>query len=802
MPRSRLQGLHVFEANPKIIQHLKEKGSLVRRETYDHGYPHCWRCDSPLIYRAINSWFVKVTDVKERMIKAESEIRWVPEHVRDGRFGKWLENARDWAIFRNRFWGAPIPVWKCEACKAERVFGGRAELEKASGQVVADWHRPAIDAITVPCTCGKTMHRVSDVLDCWFESGSMPYAQVHYPFENKAGFEATFPGDFIVEYINQTRGWFYTLVVLSAALFDERPFKDVVCHGVILAEDGRKMSKRLKNYPDPLEVVEEHGSDALRAALMSSAVVRGADLRFSSEAVRDAVRRICLPLWNGLHFFVAYARIDGFKPDPAFAFPNPTRLDRYLLSETEGLRVSLEEAMAASDFAACYERIEEFITLLSTWYIRLSKQRLWRSGLDADKLHAYHALYEALTRLAKLSAPFLPFLAESVHAALGGEDSVHLTDWPAPTGWRDVEISAEMGSLREVVRLARSIREDHRLKHRHPLTAISIAGLPAGTVANNLDLLKEELNVKSVLELANPDDVVRRVVKLDYGRLGKRLRGDVKKVQAAIDAGESEKQADGRLKVAGHLLDPEDFSFRYAAKDEGKGVAAAEKLVVVLDSHVHPGAHRGGPDARPQPGRAGSAQEGQAGLRRPDRPLGGGLCCAAAGHRPSPRLACRSSPGDLDRLRIDARCVGSGDGGCGRRAGGALAPGREVACGRDALPRRRVDGRGALAGGGQGLRRQRPRPGEDLSRRAPDVGGRRRGGRPDPGPLHRWLRLTPPRGAGRTVEADPRPRGAHSRRLAAPPRRSAAALPGVAQRGIPRESTATRSSTRRRGPGR
>ncbi len=576
------QAQHVFEANPHIIQKLKEHNALLRRETYDHNYPFCWRCDSPLIYRAIKTWFVQVTAIKERMIAANQKIRWVPEHIRDGRFGNWLENARDWAISRNRFWGAPIPVWRCSTCNAVRVPGGRAELEELSGRAVEDWHRPAIDEITWACSCGGHMQRVPDVLDCWFESGSMPYAQVHYPFEHKQEFEATFPGDFIVEYIAQTRGWFYTLVVLAAALFDERPFKDVVCHGVILAEDGRKMSKRLKNYPDPMELVEKHGSDALRIALLSSAVLRGADVRFSGDSVRDAVRRFNIPLWNSLHYFTAYARIDGFQPTPGFSFPSPTRLDRYLLSETERLRAGLEEAMARYDFAASYDLIEEFITMLSTWYIRLNKMRLWRQGMDEDKRHAYEALYLALSTLAKAAAPFLPFLMESVHGALGGEGSVHLADWPAPTPWRDEAISDEMRALRTVVRLARSIREEHKIKHRHPLLSVAIAGLPDAVIRENEALLREELNVKEVAAIAHPEEVVKPVVKLDYGRLGKRLRGDVKKVQAAVDAGQYA-IADGKLAAAGHLLDPEDYTFRYVARGEGKGVAAEEKLVVVLD---------------------------------------------------------------------------------------------------------------------------------------------------------------------------------------------------------------------------
>jgi isoleucyl-tRNA synthetase len=579
-------GQHVFAANSAIARRLKDEGAVFRHETCDHNYPHCWRCDSPLIYRAIRTWFVDVTTIKPRMLAQNQRIRWIPGHIRDGRFGNWLENAHDWAISRNRFWGAPIPVWRCDGCAAVEVVSGGEDLARRSGQPAPDWHRPAIDAVTWQCSCGGTLRRVPDVLDCWFESGSMPYAQVHYPFERKREFEASFPGDFIVEYIAQTRGWFYTLVVLSAALFDQPPFRDVVCHGVILAEDGRKMSKRLKNYPDPMALVEEHGSDALRIALLSSAAVRGADLRFAEGSVRDAVRRFAIPLWNALHYFCAYARIDGFEP-AGFAAATD-RLDRYLLSETEGLRAGLDERMAGYDFAGCYDLIEGFIVTLSTFYIRLSKQRLWRAGLDDDKRSAYQALYAALQTFARVAAPFLPFLCESAHAALGGERSVHLEDWPAPRPeWRDERLGEEMSTVRRVVRLARSIREEHRIKHRHPLRAVSVAGAPAQTIASSQALLEEELNVKEVRVTGHPEDVIRREVKLDYARLGRRLRGDVKKVQAAIDGGAFRLEG-GRLEAAGQLLEADDFSFRYAPRAAGSGVAAEGELVVVLDLTFDP----------------------------------------------------------------------------------------------------------------------------------------------------------------------------------------------------------------------
>jgi isoleucyl-tRNA synthetase len=512
----------------------------------------------------------------------------MPPHIKDGRFGNWLENARDWAVSRNRFWGAPIPVWRCNQCKSLHVIGSREELQRLSGRPVNDFHRPKIDEHTFQCSfCPGTMVRVPDVLDCWFESGAMPYAQVHYPFECKSEFEAAFPGDFIVEYIAQTRGWFYTMTVLSTALFDSPPFRDAVCHGVILAEDGRKMSKRLKNYPDPMHVVEEYGSDALRIALLSCQVVSGEDIRFSKDAVRDAARRFCIPLWNCLHYFTAYASIDRFEPTGLF--PRLTRLDRYLLSETEALRAGIESGMQRYDFQAIYRLIEDYIESLSTWYIRLTKPRLWRSDMDDDKRTAYEVLYASLHCFLRLSAPFLPFLADMAWGILGESESVHLRAWPVPKPeWQHDEVVSEMRSIRDIVRLARSIREKNGLKHRHPLRRISIAGLSGEAIKANLDLLQSELNVKEICPLLNPHEHVRSEIKLNYPRLGARLRGEIKAVAAQIGAGRYSHNDDGTLVVGGVRLESDDYESRYVARQSGMAVAASEKFVVLLDLATAP----------------------------------------------------------------------------------------------------------------------------------------------------------------------------------------------------------------------
>ena len=366
------EGMQVFEANQPVIRVLRERGVLVRSDSYVHAYPHCWRTDTPLVYRAVRSWFVKVTAIKERMLAANQEIKWVPEHVRDGSFGRWLENARDWSISRNRFWGSPIPVWKSDDERYPRidVYGSLDEMERDFGVKPTDLHRPAIDELTRPNpddpTGRSTMRRVSDVLDCWFESGSMPFAQVHYPFENQTWFEDHFPGDFIVEYIGQTRGWFYTMHVLAVALFDRPAFKTCLAHGIVLGDDGQKMSKRLRNYPDPEAMFEAHGADAMRWFLMSSPVLRGGDMIADEKGIKDAVRSALLPLWNAWYFFALYANADGRRAVLGSAAPS-NLLDRYILAKLHALAGDVTDALDAYDISGACAGVESFLDALTNW---------------------------------------------------------------------------------------------------------------------------------------------------------------------------------------------------------------------------------------------------------------------------------------------------------------------------------------------------------------------------------------------------------------------------------------------------
>ncbi|GMO47972.1 MAG: hypothetical protein Ta2G_03570 [Termitinemataceae bacterium] len=424
-------GRFVKDCDKDIMERLKAEGNLVKREQILHAYPHCWRCGHPLIYRAVGSWFVDVQKIKADMLAANQEIKWVPSHIKDGRFGKWLEGARDWAISRNRFWGNPLPIWKCPDCGKTICIGSRAELkEKAHlDKEPDDLHKHFVDQITIKCECGAAMSRIPEVLDCWFESGAMPYAQQHYPFENKEFFEAHFPADFINEGLDQTRGWFYTLTILAAALFKKPAFKNCIVSGLVLASDGKKMSKSQKNYTDPMEAVNLFGADALRLFLIHSAVVKADDLRYSDEGVKEVLKSIILPLWNAYGFFVTYANIDGIRacdlqtPAPKNTSKNPSaaldnNLDKWILSASQTLIKNVTAALDNYDMAGGIDPILAFIDALNNWYIRRSRRRFWRSVNDNDKIQAYNVLYDILKTLIKVACPFMPFITEAIYQNL------------------------------------------------------------------------------------------------------------------------------------------------------------------------------------------------------------------------------------------------------------------------------------------------------------------------------------------------------------------------------------------------
>jgi isoleucyl-tRNA synthetase len=570
------RGIFVKDADKAIMERLKAEGKLVKREQILHAYPHCWRCGSPLIYRAVGSWFVSVEKIKDAMLEANSRITWVPEHIKAGRFGKWLEGARDWAISRSRYWGNPLPIWKCPDCGKTICVGSRAELKALSGREPEDLHKHFVDEITIPCsatpnnpatpnsspppegTCSGIMRRIPEVLDCWFESGAMPYAQNHYPFENKEFFEAHFPADFINEGLDQTRGWFYTLTVLAAALFQRPAFKNCIVSGLVLASDGKKMSKSLRNYTDPLEVVNTFGADALRLFLIHSAVVKSDDLRYSDEGVREVLKSIIIPLWSAYSFFVTYANIDGLNPAAAPDKPsNP--LDQWILSVAETLAERVRNALDAYDLSRAVDPIIEFIDLLNNWYIRRSRRRFWRSsasGKDTDKTEAYGTLYDVLKTLITVAAPFMPFTTDAIWQNLRGEgeaESVHLADFPLPREERrNRELEYKMAAVQHAVSMGRSLRSQYNLKVRQPLKAVELVtrNLEEKKVFLEMeDIIREELNVKNVIFRDNEEDLVLYEAKANFRVLGKELG---KEMKAAADriAALSQSEIQGLLEGA------------------------------------------------------------------------------------------------------------------------------------------------------------------------------------------------------------------------------------------------------------
>ncbi|OUS96576.1 isoleucine--tRNA ligase [Rhodococcus sp. NCIMB 12038] len=589
------EGLLVFDANPVIIKDLKAAGKLLRHETIEHSYPHSWRSGQPLIYMAVPSWFVAVTKFRDRMVELNQDITWVPEHIRDGQFGKWLEGARDWNISRNRYWGSPIPVWVSDdpAYPRTDVYGSLDELERDFGVRPTDLHRPMIDDLVRPNPddpTGKSMmRRVPEVLDCWFESGSMPYAQVHYPFENREWFDSHFPGDFIVEYNGQTRGWFYTLHVLATALFDRPAFKTVAAHGIVLGEDGLKMSKSKGNYPDVKEVFERDGSDAMRWFLMSSPILRGGNLVVTEQGIREGVRQALLPLWNAWSFLQLYAPTSGeWRTD------STNVLDRYILAKLAGTRDVITDALETNDIAGACDELRTFCDALTNWYVRRSRSRFWDE--DAEAVDTLHTVLEVVTRLA---APLLPLISEVIWRGLTGGRSVHLADWPAGAEPAerpgssvgelpaDPELVSAMDEVRSVCSTVLGLRKAQNLRVRLPLPEVTVAAEDAERLRPYLGLIADEVNVKKV-ELTTDVDVHGRFELVVNARAaGPRLGKDVQTVIKAVKAGDWSENSDGVVVAAGIELLPEEYTQRLVAAEPESTAALPDGAgLVVLDSAV------------------------------------------------------------------------------------------------------------------------------------------------------------------------------------------------------------------------
>ena len=616
-------GLQVFEANKPIVADLRDgtgplarrdesqRAVLVRQASYVHSYPHCWRCRKPLIYKAVSSWFVRVSAIRDRMVELNQDIDWYPGHIKDGIFGKWLAGARDWSISRNRFWGAPIPVWVSDNPDYPRtdVYGSYAELERDFGVEVTDLHRPFIDTLVRPNPddpTGKSMmRRIPDVLDCWFESGSMPFAQVHYPFENVEWFESHYPGDFIVEYIGQTRGWFYTLHVLATALFDRPAFTSCVSHGILLGNDGAKMSKSLRNYPDVSMVFDRDGADAMRWFLLSAPVMRGGNLVVTDKAIRDTVRQVVLPLWNTWYFFALYAGqvgesgyvTDSVDLDDASLFAKRGGLhvmDRYVLARTKDLAETVAAQMDGYDITGACATIRDFLDVLTNWYLRTSRQR-FTDGETA----AFDTLATVLRVLTEVMAPLAPLVSEEIWRGLTGGRSVHLTDWPVlPVHVADAELVTAMDEARAAVSSALSLRKAEKLRVRQPLRSLTIATADPAGLAPFRELVAEEVNVKEVrvLDAESAGYEARTDLTLNPRAFSPEVRKLTSKLFTAVKAGQWELTEDGDVRfddvLAGGapvVLEAEDGAFTLTTRIEVDDDSLAATMLpsgafVVLDT--------------------------------------------------------------------------------------------------------------------------------------------------------------------------------------------------------------------------
>jgi isoleucyl-tRNA synthetase len=601
-PVSDFKGLGAKEADKAIVKKLKEKGRLFLQDTLEHSYPHCWRCETPLIYRALKAWFMNITPLKEKMIANNQKIHWVPEHLKSGRFGKWLENARDWNLSRNRYWGTPIPVWLCSKGHS-RCLTSKEELEKLSGKKIDDLHKHHIDSISFPCPdCHNSMHRCPEVLDCWFESGAMPYAQLHYPFENRDYFQKTFPANFIAEAMDQTRGWFYSLTVLASALFDKPAFKNVIVNGLLLAEDGKKMSKSKRNYTDPDLIMKRYGADAFRLALINSAVVRGEAVRFGDKAVNEALRSVILPLINSCQFFLTYAKADRWMPSKAKnqdKIFSSFELDRWILSRFQSLVKKVQGEMENYQLNRMFPALFSFLDDLTNWYIRRSRRRFWKSENDSDKNQAYQTLHYVLLEFLKTLAPLIPFVTELLYQKLlqgpqaSESRSVHLCDYPqAKENLIDQDLERRMNRARCVVTLGHSLRKEHELRVRQPLQKISIVARSdeeREDFSRVKDLILEELNVKEIQFTENEENFVSFSTRPNFKTLGKRLGPKLKTLGPFL---KKLSQKDIRtletgqtLTIEGEIFSLEDILIDRQAR-KGLAVASFEGVTVALDTCV------------------------------------------------------------------------------------------------------------------------------------------------------------------------------------------------------------------------
>lgn len=597
-----IAGLQVFEANKPITQVLRAQGRLVRQASYEHSYPHCWRCRNPLIYRAVSSWYVEVTKFRDRMSELNQEINWIPGNVKDGQFGKWLANARDWSISRNRYWGSPIPVWQSTDPEYPRtdVYGSLAEIEADFGRLPlnkdgqVDLHRPFIDELTrpnpddprTPDEGQSVMRRVEDVLDVWFDSGSMPYGQVHYPFQNEAWFDTHNPADFIVEYIGQTRGWFYMLHILSTALFDRPAFRNVISHGIVLGSDGQKMSKSLRNYPDVSEVLDRDGSDAMRWFLMSSPILRGGNLVVTEQGIRDGVRQVILPLWNVYSFFTLYTNAakggDGYDAQLRYDGYSDT-LDQYLLANTGDLVRNMTAQLDSYDISGACDELRSYLDMLTNWYVRRSRQRFFDENADA-----FDALYTALEAVCRVSASLLPLVSEEIWRGLTGGRSVHLADWPdADLFPANAGLVEAMNRVQQICSTGSSLRKAANLRVRLPLQELTVVAPGADALGGFAAVVADELNLRSVRLLdaasASPEEFgIEQKLVVNARAAGPRLGKNVQQAIKGSKSGDWSVSDSGVVTAGGLELEPQEYSLETVVAESDGGPGSASSAVAVL----------------------------------------------------------------------------------------------------------------------------------------------------------------------------------------------------------------------------
>jgi len=590
-------GRNVHEANNDIVALLKQQEKILWHNTIEHNYPHCWRCREPLIYRATDAWYFAVEKLKDKLIEHNKSINWIPEHVKHGRFGKWLAGARDWNISRNRYWGTPIPIWDCkdERCGERRVLGSIEEIDKLSGIRPDGLHKEILDTIKIKCpACSGTMERVPEVLDNWFDSGSMPYGQCHYPFENRDWFAEHFPSDFIIEYPGQLRGWFYYLHVLGVALFNRPAFKNCLVHGTLLADDGTKMSKSKMNYTDPMTLIEKYGADAMRIYLLGSPAVSMADLRFEDSGIKDCVKVVMLPLWNAVLFFTTYANIDNYQGNPNHLPLSENPLDNWILAKLQKTEKEVYDSFLTYNLNKTQNPVLDVLECLTNWYIRRSRDRFWQDGTREDKQNAYHTLYYVLVNLVKMLAPLAPFIAEKIYRLLTNEPSVHLAPWPQiPESFENENLVEEIEYVRLITSLGLSLRQKAGIKVRQPLKSLHIAfpkAVPVTKISNQFEVIKDELNVKKILLSDDPDKyaVLRAVPNARV--LGPKFGKEMQKIIKAAREGNIREQDDRVIVFQDQErweIAKEHINIGYEGK-EGIDVASDRGFLVFLDTEVTP----------------------------------------------------------------------------------------------------------------------------------------------------------------------------------------------------------------------